>query len=94
MGCSKMPTVGYKGQRYEVRYTVLDSGEEKVFGWCNDPTGGALLESVNLWPSASGGRVVDLFPRCNAQFSSGTATHLTCELRTDHEGDHRYTAGK
>lgn len=53
--------VGDRGQRYEVRYFNED-GAEKIFGWTDDPTGGAMVESIKLHPSMSRPRVVDRQP--------------------------------
>ncbi len=41
--------VGYKGQKYEVRFTEL--GRVRVYGWTDDPTGGTLVESINAHPT-------------------------------------------
>jgi hypothetical protein len=38
--------VGYKGQKYEVRFTDED-GKERVFGWQNQPEGG-LAKSARI----------------------------------------------
>ena len=69
MQASKCFAVGYAGQRYEIRYVDDQSGEEKVFGWCNAPDGGGMLRSALLWPAVRMGedgkrlaRVVDLMP--------------------------------
>ena len=48
--------VGYKGQKYEVRFTDED-GKEHVFGWQNEPKGG-LAEAAALHPGWSNVRVV------------------------------------
>lgn len=42
--------VGDKGQRYEVHYIHADSGEDKVFGWSNEPH--KLRQAAALMPSA------------------------------------------
>ena len=56
--CKSMPPVGDKGQRYEVRFRN-EKGEERIFGWCNDPTGGGLFDSAVLMPSARDPFVID-----------------------------------
>lgn len=48
--------VGYKGQKYEVRFTDED-GKDCVFGWQNEPEGG-LAKSASLHPGWSNVRVV------------------------------------
>lgn len=53
--------VGDRGQRYEVRYFDED-GASKVFGWTDDYTGGAMVESIKLHPSMSRPHVVDRQP--------------------------------
>jgi hypothetical protein len=50
--------VGYRGQRYEVRYTD-EQGAEHVFGWQNQPKDG-LAKAARLHPGWSKVRVVDL----------------------------------
>lgn len=62
MTCDKLPPVGDRGQRYEVRYAQAETGAVKVMGWTNDPTGGALLRSANKWPEARRAWVVDRQP--------------------------------
>lgn len=57
--CSKMPPVGDRGQRYEVRYFDRTTGAEKVFGWTNAADGGAFMESAKLAPWARDPFVVD-----------------------------------
>jgi hypothetical protein len=47
--------VGYRGQKYEVRYTR--DGEEKVMGWQNQPSGG-LEDAAKLMPGVTATRVV------------------------------------
>lgn len=42
--------VGDRGQRYEVHCTDCN-GDDLRIGWTNDPTGGGLVEAVNLHPS-------------------------------------------
>lgn len=66
---SSILPVGYRGQRYEVRYIQSGTGEVKVMGWCSAADGGGLLRSALLWPEvemgADGKRrawVVDLQP--------------------------------
>ena len=58
MSCS-MPPPGDHRQRYEVRFRRADNSEERIFGWCSDPTGGAFFESVLLNPSMKEPFVVD-----------------------------------
>lgn len=53
-----MPPVGDRGQRFEVRYRNT-TGDERIFGWTIDPTGGAFFDSVKLMPSARNPFVVD-----------------------------------
>jgi hypothetical protein len=55
---TNFPT-GDNGQRYEVRFYVRDTGEEKVMGWTNEPDGGSLLEAAKLWPHARDPFVID-----------------------------------
>lgn len=43
--------IGDKGQRYEVRYTDAETGEEKVMGWTEQAGGGGLLRSALKWPA-------------------------------------------
>jgi len=50
--------VGDNGQRYEVRFTDSD-GNEKVLGWTNDPSGGGLVQSIELHPTWRLPRVID-----------------------------------
>lgn len=50
--------IGDRGQRYEVRYLDEDDVEH-VFGWTEDPTGGALVKSIELHPSMHSPRVID-----------------------------------
>jgi hypothetical protein len=50
--------VGYKGQKYEVRFTDED-GKERVFGWQNEPRGG-LADAVRLHPGWTKVRVVKI----------------------------------
>lgn len=49
--------VGYKGQKYEVRYTR--ASEEHVFGWQNDSTGG-LIAAACMMPGVTTARIVRL----------------------------------
>jgi hypothetical protein len=51
--------VGYKGQKYEVRFT--EDGVEKVFGWQNEPSGG-LADAAALHPGWTKVRVVLVGP--------------------------------
>jgi hypothetical protein len=48
--------VGYRGQKYEVRFTNED-GLECIFGWQNEPAGG-LADAAALHPGWSNVRVV------------------------------------
>ena len=48
--------VGYKGQKYEVRFTR--DGEEHVMGWQNESSGG-LAEAAKLMPGVTSVRVVE-----------------------------------
>ncbi len=50
-------------KRYEVRCKHDDSEEEHVVGFTNDPTGGKLVEGVNLHPSFHSPRVVERTPQ-------------------------------
>ena len=54
--------VGYKGQRYEVRYTDSE-GKDCLFGWTNDAEGGVFVTSIEMHPGWSNPRVVDLRPK-------------------------------
>lgn len=59
MACNLLKDkVGYKGQRYEVRFTD-EEGVERVFGWQNENSLG-LVEAANLHPGWSEVHVVDL----------------------------------
>ena len=58
MSCNKF-NVGYKGQRFEVRYTRDE--ETKVFGWTNERDGGVLADSAKLMPGVVKVEVIDLF---------------------------------
>ena len=60
--CCKMPKPGYAGQRYEVSCLGFgaDDSERRVVGWTNNPTGGALVEIVDLHPSWHSPEVKDL----------------------------------
>ena len=49
--------VGYKGQKYEVRFTR--DGKEQVFGWQNESTGG-LAEAARLMPGVTNVRIVEI----------------------------------
>lgn len=44
-------SVGDRGQRYEVRYTYAETGEERVMGWTEKADGGGLLRSALQWPA-------------------------------------------
>lgn len=70
--------VGYKGQRYEVRF-LDEYSMERVFGWQNQPKGG-LAQSAKLHPGWSKVRVVDL---CTCEIDkSRRKNHLaSCEIR-------------
>lgn len=48
--------VGYKGQKYEVRFKD-ESGVERVFGWQNEDSGG-LASAARLHPGWTHVRVV------------------------------------
>lgn len=50
---------GDRGQRYEVRYTLRETGEEKVFGWTNNASGGFLVKSIEANPSMKNPQVID-----------------------------------
>lgn len=56
--CGKFP-VGDRGQRYEVRYFLVDSGQEFVMGWTERSDGGGLLASAKIWPLARDPFVID-----------------------------------
>lgn len=56
--CGKLP-VGDRGQRYEVRYFVRESGEELVMGWTERSDGGALMTSAKIWPRARDPFILD-----------------------------------
>ena len=70
--------VGYRGQRYEVRFTNED-GEEKVFGWQNERDGG-LEKSARLHPGWSKVRVVDLCT-CNIDKTRRKRHLASCQMR-------------
>ena len=55
-------SVGYRGQRYEVRATVIDTKKEIVIGWTNETGGGSLVEAVKKHPGWKCPRVIDLKP--------------------------------
>jgi hypothetical protein len=49
---------GFAGQQYVVTCTGLrPDGERSVVGWTNDPTGGGLVEMINLHPSMTDAEV-------------------------------------
>lgn len=48
--CVSLPPTGYAGQRYEVRAKGYD-GKDVGIGWCEDPTGGSLVEAIKMHPS-------------------------------------------
>lgn len=50
--------VGYRGQKYEVRFTDAD-GKECVFGWQNEAMGG-LAEAAVLHPGWTNVRIVEV----------------------------------
>lgn len=50
--------VGYKGQKYEVRFTDKDTGKECVFGWQNESEGG-LANACRSAPWAEDVRVIE-----------------------------------
>lgn len=59
--------VGYKGQKYEVRYKKDSSAREQgvmVFGWQNQKTGG-LVDAVKLMPGVSDAYTVRVCPDAN-----------------------------
>ena len=49
--------VGYRGQKYEVRFTDAD-GKDRVFGWQNEPEGG-LANAAALHPGWTNVRIVE-----------------------------------
>ncbi len=56
--CDKMKShTGYKGQKYEVRYTR--DGVEHVAGWQNDSEGG-LENAAKLMPGVTATRIVEV----------------------------------
>lgn len=59
----KRPIVGDTGMRYEVRCDDGD-GNEMVVGHTTDPTGGKLVEAVNLHPSWNSPKIVDREKPC------------------------------
>lgn len=56
---SEICETGYKGQKYKV-VCKKEDGTEMNIGWTNDPSGGALVESVKLHPSLHSPEVIDL----------------------------------
>jgi hypothetical protein len=50
--------VGYKGQKYEVRFRD-EEGMDRIFGWQNEPEGG-LAKAAALHPGWSDVRVVEI----------------------------------
>lgn len=59
MTCSHDHHVGYRGQRYEVRYKNHD-GLEHVFGWLDNADGEPFVSAIKLWPNAVSYTIVDL----------------------------------
>jgi hypothetical protein len=51
--------VGYKGQRYEVRYIDGD-GVEQVMGWTNDANDNAFTDAIKAHPVWHSPKIVDL----------------------------------
>ena len=52
--------IGDKGLRYEIRYTDAETGEEKVFGWCDTWKGANQMRNgVLQWPRATDAWIED-----------------------------------
>jgi len=56
MKCAKF-NVGDKGQRYETHYIHVDTKEDLVFGWSNEPD--KLAAAADLMPSAESTYTLD-----------------------------------
>lgn len=50
------PNTGYKGQDYAM-YCDYNGNMNFCVGWTNDPTGGKILDMINLHPGMSNGRI-------------------------------------
>lgn len=70
--------VGYRGQRYEVRFKD-ETGTERVFGWQNEPKAG-LAQAARLHPGWTAVQVVDLCT-CNIDKSRRRAHIASCQIR-------------
>lgn len=70
--------VGDRGQRYEVRFFSVETGEEKRMGWTERPDGGALLSSAKLWPSARDPFIVDR--QSKHEWVSDKAAYPVCRV--------------
>jgi hypothetical protein len=51
--------LGYKGQKFEVSYSSM-SGDRKVAGWTDDPTGGGLYQMAVMNPGWSNVQINEL----------------------------------
>lgn len=58
--CNRLPKVGDRGQRYEVRYLV-DDGSEHVFGWSESYPQG-YVDAIKAHPVWHSPRVIDRRP--------------------------------
>lgn len=59
--CRKMPEVGDRGQRYEVRYLDEDN-QERVMGW-SESYPQNYLDAINAHPSWHAPYVIDRRPK-------------------------------
>ncbi len=57
--CGSLPPTGDRGQRYEVRATRRETGEQIVIGWTPREDGGPIAESARLWPAMRDVVVID-----------------------------------
>lgn len=58
MNCDRFKDrVGYKGQKYEIRFIDKETGKERVFGWQNESKGG-LADACRKAPWAKNVRIV------------------------------------
>ena len=63
--CANMnDRVGYRGQKYEVRFTD-ENGNDRVFGWQNQPAGG-LADAAAMHPGWGNVRVIEVNQKQNA----------------------------